>query len=146
MARRTALDRSHVPPDGPSHVEVTITVTPRAGSRTRPEKPAAGVVARPRTTIALLIAIAAIAAIGLHAGRPVAGAHTSPAQDAQPAGIRAAYGDPPACVNVTVSASNRAYASVHIDHHPGCSGHRGEPMMRGPLASDEARYGPATEG
>jgi hypothetical protein len=125
MAKQTVPDRPCVPAHGPSQVEVTITVRPRPGSRSHPEQLAAAVVARPRSTLALLIAIAAlagIATIALHAGRPVSGgAHSTHARDAQLAAISAAYGHRPPCPNVTVPARDRAYASVHIDHHPGCS-------------------------
>jgi hypothetical protein len=143
MAERTAPDRSYVPPDGPSDVEVTITVRPRTGRRKRPEQFAATVAARPRAALALVIAIAAIAAIAtiaLDAGRPAAGgAHGIPARDAQLAGIGVAYGYPPQCLSVTVSASNRAYVSVHVDHRAGCLRYHGIVRVRSLLAPDEVR-------
>ena len=110
MAMRATPDRSRMAPDGPSDVRVTVTVRSRHGGR-RPSLRSATALA-----VVAIAVFAVILAIAQH---------------------RAPNGSALHCVSVTVSASNRAYASVNVNHGTGCPRHRGVGAT-GLLAPDES--------
>jgi hypothetical protein len=126
MAKPTG-DRSSALTDGPSDVQITITVRPRADP-TLPGQLAAAL-ARRRTKLAVALAGVAVAATiagALEGDRAVAGdAGAAAAPGAQRAAIAAAYGYPLRCLSITVSASNRAYATARLDRRPGCERYDG---------------------
>ena len=127
MAEEKAPDRSGATADGPSEVWITM-VPPDGGGAPLPERLAARVFGSARPIFALMLALAALGAAlwgALEGERPARGGAPAAETHAALAGIAAAYGYPPRCLSVTLSASNPAYAHAHIDQRGRCARYRG---------------------
>jgi hypothetical protein len=124
MARQTTPDRCGSLADPPSEVQVTVVPGPAARA-IRDRTAGLRAVKGRRLTVGLAVAVAAIGAIvvgSLHGGRTGARVRTRSAErgTAGPAGVAAAYRYPLGCLSVTMSASDRAYASTHVDRASPC--------------------------
>lgn len=130
MGSREAHDPQHEDPDLPQFDVVEVTVLRNPGARRFP-RPVAG--NRGARRAAALLAVASVLAIAAaatlwpgdqDAKRPLP---NSPARQPGPDGVAAAYGYPPACLSVTILATDRVYARADFNHLSDCGRYTGYP-------------------
>lgn len=131
VARHRTPDRWDSVAEPPPEVQVTVvsvTVVPGTGGHdVRDRIAGTRAVARARLILGLAIVVAVggvggIAVDSLQGGRTGApsGAPVGQARAAGPAGVAAAYRYPLGCLGVTISASDPASASAHLDRASPC--------------------------
>lgn len=112
----------------PSEVQVTVLVGPR--QRALRERPAnvgkSGTGAAMLALALIVVAIGALLTGALAADHPSAPiASPAQARERGPAGVAGAYGYPPRCLSVTISASDPSYARADFDHASPCGRYDG---------------------
>jgi hypothetical protein len=128
MANPRTPDVSGRPAVDPLQVQISITVAPGRRARIRRRFASRGPLVSAPAVGGLLLAIAALgaaAAGALVGARGSNGDRASPTNHADVAGVAAAYGYPPRCLTVAISANDPAHATAHVDRGRGCGRYHG---------------------